>query len=168
MAYDKQVYWEDVEVGQEIPALVKRPTKTQLLAWGGTVDDWNPMHVDHEVAHRAGYREPIVFGPLVVSFLEQMLTSWMGVEGWLNKITARHSAPAYPDEDVICKGKITNKYVKDGEHYVELQIQADYPDVKAGTAGSAIITLPSKAQARTLPSAEPMPDPQWRTTRLGR
>lgn len=156
-----QVYWEDVEVGQEIPSLVKRPTHIQMLMWGAAVDDYNPMHADNEIAARAGYREPIVFGPLIFSFLEQMLTSWMGVDGWLKKITVRHNEPAFAGDDVICKGKITDKYVKDGEHYVELQIQADYPSGEQGTVGSAIVTLPPKAQAHTLPPAEPIPTAPW-------
>lgn len=156
-----QVYWEDVEVGQEIPPLVKYPTHIQMLMWGGAVDDYNPMHADNEIATRAGYREPIVFGPLIWSFLVQMLTSWIGVEGWLRKITVRHNVPAFANDKVVCRGKITDKYVKDGDHYVELQIQADYPSGEQGTIGSATVTLPPKAYARTLPSAEPIPDTGW-------
>ena len=157
-----QVYWEDVEVGQEIPTLVKHPTHIQMLMWGGAVDDYNPMHADNEIATGAGYSEPIVFGPLIWSFLVQMLTNWMGVDGWLKKITVRHNTPAFAGDDVTCRGKITDKYVKDGEHYVELQIQADYTrSGEAGTIGSAMVILPPKAHAHALPSAEPIPDTMW-------
>lgn len=156
-----QVYWEDVEVGQEIPTLVKQPTHIQMLMWGGAVDDYNPMHADNEIAKRAGYREPIVFGPLIFAFLEQMLTSWIGVDGWLKKITVRHNVPAFANDDVVCRGKITDKYVKDGEHYVELQIQADYPSFEQGTIGSAVVILPLKAHVHALPSAEPLPTAVW-------
>lgn len=156
-----QVYWEDVEVGQEIPSLVKHPTHIQMLMWGGAVDDYNPMHADNEIATQAGYREPIVFGPLIFAFLEQMLTSWIGTDGWLKKITVRHDAPAFAGDEVVCRGKITDKYVKDGEHFVELQIQADYPNFEQGTIGSATVILPPKVQAHPLPSAEPIPDTRW-------
>jgi len=156
-----QVYWEDVEVAQEIPTLVKHPTHIQMLMWGGAVDDYNPMHADNEIATRAGYPEPIVFGPLIWAFLVQMLTSWIGVDGWLTKITVRHNTPAYAGDEVLCRGKVTLKYVKDGEHYVELQIQADYPSVEAGTIGSATVILPPKAHSHALPSAEPIPDTMW-------
>ena len=159
--YSAQVYWEDVAVGQEIPTLVKHPNQTQLVMWAGAVDDYNPMHQDKEIAIRAGYPGPIVFGPLTFAFLEQMLSDWMGVEGWLKKITVRHLAPAFPDEDMICKGKITQKYVKEGEHYVDLQIQTENSSGKVGTTGSAIIILPPKAHARPLPYAEPIPITLW-------
>jgi len=156
-----QVYWDDLEVGQEIPTLVKHPTHIQMLMWGGAVDDYNPMHADNEIATRAGYSEPIVFGPLIWSFLVQMVSNWMGVDGWLKKIAVRHNLPALAGDDVVCRGKITDKYTKDGEHYVELQIQADYPSGEGGTTGSATVILPPKAHARTLPSAEPIPDTIW-------
>jgi len=157
-----QVYWEDVKVGQEIPSLVKHPTHIQMLMWGGAVDDYNPMHADNEISTRAGYSEPIVFGPLIWSFLVQMITSWMGVDGQLKKIAVRHNAPAFADDEVTCKGTIKDKYVKDDEHYVDLIIQADYTrSGEGGTIGSATVILPPKAQARPLPSAEPIPNAGW-------
>jgi acyl dehydratase len=160
-----QVYWEDVKVGQDIPNLVRHPTRTQMLIWGQAANDPNPMHADNEIAKRAGYKAPIVFGPLIFAFLEQMLTSWMGVDGWLRKITIRHNAPAFADDEVVCRGKVTEKHVENGEHYVELQIAADYPNGKEGTTGSATVILPTKAQAHSPPPAEPIPDPPWLMTR---
>jgi len=157
----KQVCWEDVKVGQEIPTLVKHPTHIQMLMWGGAVDDYNPMHADNEIAERAGYKEPIVFGPLIFSFLEQMISSWMGPDGWLKKITVRHNAPAFANDDVVCKGKITDKYEKDGEHCVLLEIQADYSSGEKGTIGSAVVTLPTRAQAHPIPSGEPIASTGW-------
>jgi acyl dehydratase len=156
-----QVYWEDVDVGQEIPSLVKHPTAIQMIMWGGAVDDYNPMHADQDVATRAGYPGPIVFGPLIFAFLEQMICDWMGVEGWLRKITVRHNAPAYPNADIVCRGRVTKTYVEGDERYVDLQIQADYADFEQGTVGTATVVLPPKAQSRPLPEAEPMPVRTW-------
>lgn len=156
-----QVYWEDVEIGQEITTLVKRPTPTQTMMWAGAVDDYNRIHAGGGAVNRAGYSKPIVFGPLICAFLRQMLTSWMGVDGWLRKITVRHNAPAYVNEDIVCKGKITGKYIKDGDHCVDLSIQADHGSIEQGTVGSAIIILPLKAQAPAVPFAEPIPEIGW-------
>jgi len=156
-----QVCWDDVDVGQELPALVKHPTKLQLLMWGGAVDDYNPMHADAEIATRAGFDAPIVFGPLIFAFLEQMITSWMGVQGWLKKVSVRHHAPAYADRDVTCRGRVAQKYAEGGEHYVELEIRADYEDTEAGTTGFAIVALPRRSDVRALPSADPIPNAMW-------
>ncbi len=160
--YTTQVYWEDVEEGQEIPALVKRPTHLQMLMWGGAVDDYNPMHASDEVSDRAGFSEPIVFGPLIYSFLVQMLTDWMAPDGWIRKITVRHNSPAFAGDEVTCKGTIKKKYVKDDEHYVDLIIQADYTrSGEESTIGSAAVILPPRAHAHPIPFAEPVPDTGW-------
>ena len=90
-----------------------------------------------------------------------MVTSWMGVDGWLKKVAVRHNLPALAGDDIVCKGKITDKYEKDGEHYVELQIQADYPSGEEGTIGSATVLLPLSAHTRNIPSAEPIRESMW-------
>lgn len=156
-----QVYWEDVEEGQEIPSLTKHPTHIQMLMWGGAVDDYNPMHADNEISTRAGYPEPIVFGPLIWSFLAQLVSDWIGVEGWLSKISVRHNAPSFAGKDVVCRGSVTNKFVRDGEHYVELKLQADYEGLEQGTVGTATVILPPRAHARPVPQGEPIPSVMW-------
>ncbi|MEJ2131235.1 MAG: MaoC/PaaZ C-terminal domain-containing protein, partial [Gammaproteobacteria bacterium] len=152
---------EDVEIGQEVPTLVKHPTHIQMLMWGGAVDDYNPMHADNEIATRAGYPEPIVFGPLIWSFLAQMVTTWIGVDGWLCKISVRHNVPAYAGKDVTCRGRVTDTYVRDGEHYVDMTIQADYEGREQGTVGTATVTLPPRAHRRPVPQAEPIASVGW-------
>jgi len=157
----EQVCWEEVEVGQEIPSLAKTPTHIQMLIWGGAVDDYNPMHADNKVAERAGYKEPIVFGPLVFSFLVQLVTSWMGPDGWLKKIIVRHNAPAFADDEIICRGTVIKKYVEGQEHYVELQIQADYPNREEATSGLAIVSIPTKVESHPIPIGEPIRSAGW-------
>jgi acyl dehydratase len=156
-----QVYWEDVEIGQEITTLVKRPTPTQVMMWAGAVDDYNRIHAEGGAVNRAGYSKSIVFGPLICAFLRQMLTSWMGVDGWLRKITVRHNAPAYVNEDIVCKGRISAKYIKDVDHYIDLSIQAGHGGTEEGTVGSATVILPLKATAPGVPATEPMPEIGW-------
>ena len=99
------------------------------------------MHQDKEYAIKAGYTGPIVFGPLQMAFLENMITDWIG-QGWLKRITIRHVEPAFPDVDCVCKGKVTDKYVKNDEHCVELQVQVEDPKGRVCTSGTAIIALP--------------------------
>jgi acyl dehydratase len=157
----KQLCWEDVKEGDEVPRLVKHPLKCQLSAWAGNADDYNPMHVEEELAKRAGFRTVIVFGPLMVSFMEQMIWDWITPQGWLAKINVRHSGPGYPDEDMILRGKVVKKYEKDGKHYVDLEISRDSPHLVGGTAGMATVILPTKAEAMPVPEGEPFPKPEW-------
>jgi len=46
MASGEQVYWEDVAVGSEVPALPKVATTQMLVKWAGASGDFNPLHYD--------------------------------------------------------------------------------------------------------------------------
>lgn len=140
----KQVYWEEVEVGQEIPPLVKRPSTRQLVKWAGASGDFYEIHYDKDFAQSNGLPGCIVHGWLTFSFICQMLTDWIGPEGMLKKYGVSYRGMHFPGEEIICKGKVTNKYVKDGEHYVELEIWAENPKGEKTTPGTALVILPSR------------------------
>ena len=54
MKYGK-VYAEDVNVGDELPPLVKGPIQQiQLTRYAGASGDFNPIHQDDEFAKAAG------------------------------------------------------------------------------------------------------------------
>ena len=139
-----QLYWEDVKVGGEIPALVKHPTPQQLVKWAGASGDFYQIHYDREYARGNGLRNIIVHGLLKVSFLGQMLTDWIGEHGTLKKIGCQHRGMDYPDEDLICRGKVSRKFVEQGEHLVECEIWTENPRKEKTAPGTAIVALPVK------------------------
>ena len=140
----KQLYFEDVQVGKEIPPLVKHPTTRQLVMWAGASGDFYEIHYDKEFAQNAGLDNVIVHGRLKSSFLGQLLTDWIGEEATVRKISVQHRGMDFPNQDMLHKGKITNKLVKDGEYYVECAIWTENPRRKKTTLGTAVVGLPSK------------------------
>ena len=146
----RQIYWEEVEVGHEIPTLVKHPTTVQLVKWAGASGDYNPIHYDKDLALASNLPGPIVHGRLTFAFLCQLVTDWIGEQGTLKKIAVSfrgmHGPITHAGEDHISTGKVTRKYVKDGEQYVELEIHAQNPKGEVTTPGSAVVVFPSKAK----------------------
>ncbi len=140
----KQLYYEDTNIGDEIPTLVKHPTTAQLVRWAGAVDDYYPIHYDKDFARGAGLPEVIAHGWLTFSFLTQLLTDWMGDKGILKKLTCQYRGMHFAGEDCVCKGKVTKKYTEDSEYYVECEIWAENAKGERTTPGSALITLPSR------------------------
>lgn len=139
-----QLYYEDVQVGDEVPTLVKHPTPRQLVKWAGAVGDYVEIHYDQDVALKAGLPGIIVHGPLTMAFLGQLMTNWLGDQGELRKLGCKWRGMHFPYEDLICKGKVTKKYIKDGEHLVECEIWSENPKGEKRTTGSATVALPSK------------------------
>lgn len=140
-----QVFYEDVEVAMEIPTLTKHPTTRQLVKWAGASGDFYEVHYDKDFAKSQGLDSVILHGRLKAAFLGEMITDWIGPEGILEKLTCQYRGMDIPDEDIVCRGKVEKKYIKDGKHCVELNIWTQNPREEKTTVGTAIVGLPSRS-----------------------
>ena len=138
------VYYEDIEVDSEIPALVKYPTTMQLVKFAGASGDYYQIHYDKDFAQANGLPGVIVHGWLTLSFLGQMVTDWLGVGGTLLKLDGSYKGMNNVHEEIFCYGKVKRKYEEDGRHCVRLEIWAENPDSEKTVTGSAIVVLPSR------------------------
>jgi len=141
----KQVFYEDVEVGSELPVLVKHPTTMQLVKWAGASGDYYPIHYDKDFAQANGLPGVIVHGWLTCSFLGQLVTDWIGEKGALVKLGCSYRAMLFPCQNITCKGKVTKKYVQDDKYYVDCEIWAENPNGERTTPGSATVILPFRS-----------------------
>jgi acyl dehydratase len=139
-----QVFYEDIEAGSEIPALVKCPTTMQLVKYAGASGDYYQIHYDKDFALANGLPGVIVHGWLTISFLGQMLTDWLGEGGTLVKLSGSYKGMNKVNEDIICNGKITRKYVEENKHYARVEIWAENPQGEKTVTGSAVVILPSR------------------------
>ena len=152
----KQIYWEDINIGQEIPALSKIATTLTLVKWAGAFGDFNPLHYENDFAVNFMRTDGIiVHGTLKRQWLIQMMTDWIGDEGWLKRIQTqfrimdhpRHMKNLIAPEDgdtLVCKGKVTGKSEKDGEYLVECDIWLENGKGEVTTSGTATVTLPKR------------------------
>jgi acyl dehydratase len=137
------VYYEDIEVGTEVPALVKYPTSMQLVKYAGASGDYYQIHYDKDIALANGLPGVIVHGWLALSFLGQMITDWIGETGTLLKLNGSYRGMNRVHEDVICNGKVTKKYIEDDKHLAKVEIWAENPQGDRTVTGSATVMLPS-------------------------
>lgn len=142
----KQLFYEDVEVGSEIPTLVKHPTIVQMVKYAGAIGDYSPYNFDREYARSIGFPNALVTGSLILGFLAQMVTDWIGESGTLKKLSGQHRGMCHPDADIICKGRVIKKYVEDGQHYVECEIWAHNEKGERSTPGIALVILAFEAR----------------------
>ena len=140
----KQLYYEDVEVGADIPPLVKHPTTKQLVQWAGASGDYYELHYDKDFAQAQGFPNVLVHGKLKFGLLGQLITDWTGEEGFLKKLSCSYRGVDHPGEDLVCRGKVTNKYVADGEHTVECELWTENSKGEKTTPGTATVILPSR------------------------
>jgi hypothetical protein len=151
----KQLYWEDVKEDDEVTPLSKVATTQMLVRWAGASGDFNPLHYDSAFAAAQGVGRPIIHGALKRQWLVQLMTDWVGDDGFLSKFSCQYRAMDYPrqmktmaepeeGETWWCKGKITKKYVEDDNHYVDCDIWIENGQGEKTTPGKATVILPSR------------------------
>jgi acyl dehydratase len=140
----EQVYYEDVNVGDEIPTLVKNCTTQQLVMWATGSGDMYPIHYDKDFAASSGLPGIIVHGALKNAFLGQMLHDWIGEKGEIKKFNCQYRAMDVPGQDIICRGVVTNKARDGGLNLVELDIWTEKASGEKTSPGKATVTLPSR------------------------
>ena len=111
---------------------------------GRASGDYYEIHYDKDFAQSKGMPKVITHGALIASFLAQMLTDWIGGRGYVKKLSCSYRGVHFPGEDIICKGRVTNKDIQGDEHCVECEIWAVNPKEEKITRGTATVTLPSK------------------------
>jgi hypothetical protein len=150
----KQLYWEDVDVDSEVTPLAKVATTQMLVRWAGASGDFVPLHYDDEFAKTSGQPRAFVHGALKRQWLVQLMTDWVGDDGKLRKFTCQYRMIDFPrrmkslsepqdGETWWCKGKVTKKYVEDGEHYADCDIWVENGEGQVTTPGRATVILPS-------------------------
>ena len=136
------LYYEDVELGDEIGPLEKTPTDEEVQAfcnlWGNTGPN---RFVDPEVAKQVGQPGPIVPGVMSVALMSQLFTSW-APPGVLKKIDVVFRQPVLHAPLKIV-ALVTDKRVEDGENLVECDIHLMSQDGDRLVGGKVILSLPS-------------------------
>jgi acyl dehydratase len=146
MATRSQLYYEDVEVGTEVPALVKVPSTISLVRYCAAANDFSPIHFDEPYARSRGQKSVIVQGFFKAACLGQMLTDWAGPQGWVRKFGTKYQRINVPNDPMTCRGKITRKYVDGESHLVEVEMWVENGKGEVTTTGQATILLPVREE----------------------
>jgi len=143
--YQKQLYYEDIEIGMEIPCVVKNVTHSQIIKWAEAVRDYYPVHIWRDFAIREGLPGIIAHGWLTVSFLCQMVTDWIGVGADLKELSSSHRDMVFPGDRVSCRGKVIKQYIQDGKCFIDCEVWAETERRGTVCAGDAVVVLPHRA-----------------------
>jgi acyl dehydratase len=140
-----KVYFDDIEIGDELPPLVKPPIQQiQLTRYAGASGDFNPVHQDTEFATAAGMGGVFAHGMLSMGFVAQAVTDWAGA-GTVRKIGVRFAALVRLKDVVTCRGRVLSTSTKDGVNLVELEVWADNQRGEKIVTGRATVSLPARA-----------------------
>ena len=124
-------------VGMEIPELVKEPTTQQLVRYAGASGDFYQIHYDRDFAIGVGLPGVILHGLLKTAFLGQLVTDWLGEDGWLTDLGVSYRGLDLPGRPYRCRGVVRSV---EGPT-VELDVWGEDPDGTRTTIGTATVHL---------------------------
>jgi 3-hydroxybutyryl-CoA dehydratase len=107
-------YFDDVAVGQEWESLGRTLTQADIVNFAGLSGDFNPIHVDHEFAKTALFRQPIAHGLLVFSMASGLginsppmrTLAFMSIHDWQFK------GPVFIGDTIRVRTKVREKELR--------------------------------------------------------
>ncbi len=131
---------------------------------------WEPIYGVHysvPAARAVGARYAYDVGVERHCWVVNLLSNWMGDEGWLKKCYAEYRQFVYLSDAVWMKGKVIKKYIDDnGEYCVDIETHGINQRGEDAIPGTSTVILPSK-KAKTSPVEKRLPPKAYRGTGKG-
>jgi len=126
-------------------SFLRRHQGTEMVdAKTGIPDVPELVHMEDTRAQTIGLPSAYDYGCQRISWLCNLLTNWMGDDGFLKRVRAELRRFNVIGDTTWLKGKVTQKSVKDGEHLVDVECWAENQRGEITMPGFAIVRLPSR------------------------
>jgi acyl dehydratase len=141
-----QVYYDDVQIGFELPRVVKGPmTGSHIMRWSAAIENWHRVHYDLPFAlEHDKLPGLLVNGSWKQHVLAQLLKDWAGRGGWPWKIDFEYRGMDIAGDTITAWGRVTAKHEQDGLGFVEIEIGLRNSRDIDSTKGSAVVVLPKR------------------------
>ena len=142
MIGEKAGWFEDVEVGDELPALVKEISTVSMVMYAAATWDFHRYHHDMEYAKGKSMREQFLDGQQMGGYLAQLVVDWAGVDATLKRLSFRYGDFVFPGDTLTCRGRVSEKG-EGGVVECELWIENQH-GTRVLKNGRAVVQLPTR------------------------
>ena len=135
-----QRYFEDVAVGERLPAMVRHASRAQLFLYSAASSNPHRIHYDREYAAVEGHPDVLVHGPLQGAWLAQFVADWAAPAGRVLYLAWQNRARAFPERDLTFCGRVAA--ADDG--VVDLEVWEEDDTGALLMPGTARVRLPMR------------------------
>ena len=133
--------FDDIQVGQELPAFETPPLSRLTLAlYCGASGDHNPIHVDIDYARAGGSPDVFAHGMLSMAFLGRLVTGWVP-QSQVRKLGTRFTSITWVGDVITVSGKVTGKREEGGQKLVDLEVKCTNQNGQDTLQGDATVAL---------------------------
>jgi acyl dehydratase len=143
--------FDTVHVGDEIASLQLPPVDRATLGlFAGASGDHNPIHIDIDVARRAGLPDVFAQGMLGMAWLGRLITGW-APQSQLRRFEVRFLGITHLGNAMHCTGRVIEKLEFLGESCVRIELLSANQFGQTKILGEALLALPRSNIRNTLP-----------------
>lgn len=88
-----------MDVGDQLPPLRMRVTRSDLIRYAGAALDFNPIHWNEKLAKEVGLPDVIAHGMLTMALGGRLVTDWLGDPGAVVEYGVRFTRPVVVPND---------------------------------------------------------------------
>ena len=110
---------------------------------GGGIEYTGIGHHRESTAKEVGVPGAYDYGPQRSSWMASLVTNWMGDAGFLKRVRTQMRGFNIMGDCTWARGKVTRKYIKDGNALVDIEIRGENQRGELTTPGLATVLLPS-------------------------
>jgi acyl dehydratase len=134
--------WDEVHVGDELPALSIDVTATVIVAGAIASRDFMPVHHDRDYANAQG--APDIFMNILstTGHCSRFLTDWAGAEAMVTRLAIRLGVPTFPGTTLTFTGRVVDTRRQGDEGLVDVELRATN-DLGDHVTGTATLSLPT-------------------------
>jgi acyl dehydratase len=139
------IYFEDVTVGDEIPAWSRQTDFMHWNRYAAVNDEFVYIHMDDEAGRRAlNERGAFGMGNLRYAYILNALRDWIGDEAEIREVGCQFRAINQRNDILTVQGRVRETKVEEGEHRVYLDVNVVNQNGEATCPGHATVVLPSR------------------------
>jgi acyl dehydratase len=128
-------------VGDELPPLTKSLDRSELVKYAAGSGDFNPLHFDPEFPQAREIGDNIVHGRLKYASLGQLVSDWLGHQGWIRRISAQYRGMDRRGAPFTCRGRVSALTEQGGLRVVDIELWTESAEGQRTTTGSAEVVL---------------------------
>ncbi|MEV8517171.1 MaoC family dehydratase N-terminal domain-containing protein [Dactylosporangium sp. NPDC051484] len=102
------------------------------------------VHWDNELARAVGVPAAYDYGPERISWLGNLMTDWIGDDGFLRRLNVQVRRHNIIGDLTICKGTVLRKWQEKEDHLVEVAVRCENQNGEQTAIGTAVAVLPSR------------------------
>ena len=140
----KQLYWEDIQEGQDIPGYDLEINATRVVKQVSGSQDFYEVHHDVEFAKAGGHADVFLNTGFTRAALSRLLTDWAGDKGWVRRLRIEMRRMNRPGDVMRMRGKVVGKEIRGSDRCVDLEVWVENDREGITTPSQATVILPSR------------------------